>query len=155
MKPVEPKELKELKCKKIGINIEKMEPAEPKGLKEFKCKRIENNIEEEIIKNKKITVCSCEIECIMKRLEPEKKGKSTYWYRGVYVFDPKNKNIWYGVKKIGFLILNNHNYPSHDFTPSVAERWLEDLGFDTGQDETAPKSGWKKEDMSGWMKKYE
>lgn len=154
MKPVEPKRLTKFRCKKIGINIENMEPAKPKGLKEFKCKKIE----EEIIKNKKIIVCSCEIECIMKRLEPEKKGKSTYWYRGVYTFDPKKDpegKIWYGVKKIVFLILNNHNYPSHDFTPSVAERWLKALGFDTGQDETAPKSGWKKEDMSGWMKKYE
>lgn len=154
MKPSEPKELKKFRCKRIEINIENMKPSEPKGLKEFKCK-IENNIEEEIIKNKKITVYSCEIRCIMKWLEPEKKGKSTYWYRGVYAYDPENENIWYGVKKIGFLILNNHNYPSHDFTPSKARVWLEDLGFKTGQDETAPKSDWKKEDMSGWMRKNE
>lgn len=123
-------------------------------LGELKCKNKDFTKEDIITENKKIIkVYRCEIECIMRSLEPEKKGVSSYWYRWVYACD--SQKTWYGVKRIGFLIFNNHKYPSRNFTPQDVEDWLEPLGFKTGRDETAPKKGWQKEDMSGWMKKNE
>lgn len=149
---MKPKIVKICKYKYIKLDITDMEPAEPKELKELECKDTDFTTEDIITENKKIIkIYRCEIECIMRSLEPEKMGVSSYWYRRVYACDSQNR--WYGVKKIGFLIFNNHKYPSHDFTPKLAKNWLKYLGLEkNGQDKTAPKKGWKKEDMSGWMK---
>ena len=150
MESKESKGFKKCNCKCIEINIKGREPAEPKGLKEPEYKNTDFTINDNV-NEKKITVYRCEVERIMNLLVPEEEGKSTYWYRGVYACGSKKKR--YGVKKIGFLIFYNHNHPSHNFTPSEAGDRLKELGFGVGKDETVPRSGWKKEDMSGWLRK--